>query len=204
LFLNNKKYIIENSHLNFIENQLKNMEKLFDAIYKLKKLKRTGWPMVGVVNGESVAEHVYAVAMFALIYNNDFGCDKDKLVTMALLHDLGESKIGDIVTDIGKNVVYSKEEKKHQEIEAVTELLKDDKDLLELYIECLEGKTKEARILIQLEKYEMMLQAYNYEKSGGSTKEQIQEFWDYADDFFKGKEVESMYLELKKKREGLK
>jgi putative hydrolase of HD superfamily len=179
------------------------MEKLIDAIYKLKKLKRTGWPMVGVEDGESVADHTFAVSMVALIYNQDFQCDREKLIIMALLHDLGESKIGDVVTDIGKTEIYNKEIKKKLETDAVKELLKGDQELLNLYLECLDGKTREAKILVQLEKYEMMLQAYNYQKDGETTKEQVQEFWDYADQFFKNKELESLYLELKNKRDSL-
>jgi putative hydrolase of HD superfamily len=176
------------------------MEKLLDAVYKLKKLKRTGWEMVGIQNGESVAEHSYAIIILALMYAEEFGCEKDKLVKMALIHDLGESRIGDLVTDIGNTEVLSKAEKEKIETEAVKDLVEGNQELVKLYLEFIEGNTKEARILSQLDKYEMMLQAFEYEKAGDVSNEKIQEFWDYADSFFKGKELEKLYLKLKSER----
>lgn len=179
------------------------MKKIFNTIYKLKRIKRTGWGMVGVTDSETVAEHTFGVATLAILFADKFKCDSRKLIQMAIIHDFGESIVGDIVTDIGKKEVYSKEEKKKLENNAVENILKGKDELLEIFKEFITAFSLEARIVHQLDKLEMMLQAFEYEKHGDTTKEKVQEFWDYADDFFKGKELEKIYLELKSEREKL-
>ena len=68
---------------------------------KSKRLLRTGWVREKVKDPESVAEHSFRVSVLAMVLTDKLGydLDKNKLIKMALLHDLGEVITGDIVTE---------------------------------------------------------------------------------------------------------
>src|SRR4051794_3581465 len=63
---------------------------------RLKRLKRSGWLRVGLPDPESVADHSYRLAIMALLLGPRLGVDADRLVRLALLHDLAESRVGDL------------------------------------------------------------------------------------------------------------
>ncbi|HUV72301.1 MAG TPA: HD domain-containing protein, partial [Clostridia bacterium] len=48
----------------------------------LKKIQRTGWVLKGVKDVESVAEHTWRVAIFALLFAKDLRLDELKTVKM--------------------------------------------------------------------------------------------------------------------------
>ena len=73
----------------------------FSTISKLKESKRAGWVLHGIQNGESVADHSFQVAIMAMFLANNVGVDQNKSVQMALIHDIGESVIGDVITERG-------------------------------------------------------------------------------------------------------
>ena len=83
----------------------------------LKQLYRQGWLRRGVPpeRCESIAEHSFGVAVLALwLAQAQPELDADKVVRMALLHDLGEVYAGDIVPSDG----VSEGEKHRREAEA--------------------------------------------------------------------------------------
>ena len=115
---------------------------------------------------------------------------------MALIHDLAEAKVGDITPLDG----ISKKEKHDLEEKAMIKLvnsLDNGKDLLSLWKEFEEGKTKEAKFVKRLDKLEMMFQAYEY----GITQPRVnlREFWDNTETF-DFEEVQQIYNQLKKLR----
>lgn len=64
----------------------------------LKRLKRTGWVDRGVPQGEveSVADHSLLTALTAWIAAaEDVSLDRDRVLKLALVHDLAEALIGD-------------------------------------------------------------------------------------------------------------
>ena len=68
---------------------------------KAKDIKRTGWVMQGIINPESITEHMYSCWFIALtLLPNDcpdiIGYDKQKILNMLLIHDLAETKLDDI------------------------------------------------------------------------------------------------------------
>jgi uncharacterized membrane protein (UPF0127 family) len=75
------------------------LQLLLDA-HRLKRTPRTGWALRGVADVESVADHSFGVAFTSLILAElvDQPLNKAKLLTIALLHDLPESVIGDLPT----------------------------------------------------------------------------------------------------------
>lgn len=71
---------------------------LFGHLNDLKSLKRTGWLDRGVPAGEveSVADHTALTALIAwLVALGDPALDADRILKLALVHDLAESIAGD-------------------------------------------------------------------------------------------------------------
>ncbi|MEM3907358.1 MAG: HD domain-containing protein, partial [Nitrososphaerota archaeon] len=64
------------------------LERIIEAIHRLKETKRTGWLERGVKDPESVASHSYGVAVLTLLIAHEKGLDTLNAVATALLHDL--------------------------------------------------------------------------------------------------------------------
>ena len=76
----------------------------------LKHLPRSGYQYLGT-GRESVAEHVYAVTMFAFVLAQlTPEADMQRLMTMCLLHDLPETRVGDL-NYVQKHYIDADEEK---------------------------------------------------------------------------------------------
>ena len=56
---------------------------LFHKVGKLKKIKRAGWTRLGISNPESVADHSFRCAFFAMIYGDLMDLDPEKMMKMA-------------------------------------------------------------------------------------------------------------------------
>jgi putative hydrolase of HD superfamily len=78
------------------------------VVGKLKTLKRTGWVNNGVTLPESVADHMYRMAMCSFLIT-DPALDRARLMKLAVVHDLAEALVGDIVPH---DVRYTKEQKR--------------------------------------------------------------------------------------------
>jgi len=141
---------------------------------QLKRLYRQGWLRVGVPRErcESVAEHSFGVATLVLFLSGKIldGIDPHKLLKMALVHDLGEARAGDITPHDG----VSADDKHAQEREGVALIaskLPHGGDLLSLWEEYEAGVSPEARLVRQLDRLEMALQACAYELDGEGSME---------------------------------
>ena len=76
----------------------------------LKHLPRSGYQFLGA-GRESVAEHVYATAFIAFVFSLlDPHVDAHRLITMCLVHDLPEARLGDI-NYVQKNYLQTNEPK---------------------------------------------------------------------------------------------
>ena len=96
-----------------------------------------------------------------------------------MLHDLAESKIGDHTPE-----QLSKEEKNKLENNAFNEIIKNLPDLiksqyLQIWQEYQENNSLESKIVHQIDKLEMVLQAKIYEKDGHS-QEKLESFFESA------------------------
>lgn len=101
----------------------------------------------------------------ALISYDMPGVDRDRCVKIALVHDIAEAIVGDITPSDG----VPKEEKNRRESEALNhmcEVLGDEeraKEIHELWTEYENNSTLEAKVVKDLDKVEMILQALEYE-----------------------------------------
>jgi len=64
----------------------------------LKKTPRSGWQFLAGATGESVADHSFRVAMIAFVLSRmeDEAVDADRLLRLALVHDLPEARTSDL------------------------------------------------------------------------------------------------------------
>jgi len=133
---------------------------------KSKKIKRTGWVREGVVEPESVAEHSFRLIVLAMTLGDYFEVDKEKLIKMAIIHDLGETSTGDLVVERGIVVNdLNKRDKEQREEKAISELFQEfSPDYKNIFREMIERKSKEALLFWQLDKLEMAMQAKEYEE----------------------------------------
>nr|XP_032649280.1 HD domain-containing protein 2 isoform X4 [Chelonoidis abingdonii] len=146
-----------------------------------ERVPRTGWVYRNVEKPESVSDHMYRMAVMALV-TEDKQLNKDRCVRLALVHDMAECIVGDIAP--ADNI--SKEEK-HQREEAamkhLTQLLSEDlrKEIYELWEEYEHQSTAEARFVKELDQCEMILQASEYEELE-KMPGRLQDFYDSTSD----------------------
>ena len=140
----------------------------------LKTTKRTGWVKQEVPDVESVADHSWRISLMAMIAsgNDNNSVDTNKCIKMALVHDLAESTVGDITPHCG----VSDEDKHQLELDAINHMttklgnMLGGDEILSLWKEYEEGTTEEARLVKDLDKLEMILQAQEYESDGNHGK----------------------------------
>jgi|TARA_B110000014_G_scaffold227739_1_gene187724 putative hydrolase of HD superfamily len=141
------------------------ISEFFFQIAGLKKLPRSGWKIkVGLDNSESVAEHSYMMSVMAMVLSDLKSLNSEKVIKMSILHDWAESKIGDFMPD---EIGYDK--KSELENYAMAEILESlpqsiQSDYQNIWDEFLVRNTPEARLVHELDKLEMALQAKIYEK----------------------------------------
>lgn len=168
---------------------------LFDFFYlvcELKKVRRKGWKeKVGIEYPESVADHSYSTAIMAMTLTDSGNLNNEKIIKMALLHDLAESITGDFMPE-----EISKESKKIAENDAMKEILNTlpenvAKHYNTIWQEYIEGASKEAILLHDIDKLEMAIQAAKYSSEGFST-DKLKLFVESARREIKSKELLQM------------
>lgn len=157
-----------------------NVLEFFNVIAKLKERKRSGWKVSGVKNSESIADHSFGVAVLVMILGKKKNLNLEKALKMALIHDLGESKTGDIIT--WKNFHATRKEKLKREWSALKEITKDlgetGREILELWREFEEGRSPEAKFVKSIDKFETVLQARVYRKKEKNLNSYIETFFE--------------------------
>lgn len=119
---------------------------------RLEALPRTGWLNAGISPCENISSHVFHVALITMwLCDQIEGLDEACALKMALLHDIGESLIGDLTPE-SKRLLG---EKAHQaERNAVQEIVGSGEwlELWERYHrrECMESRVVKAADLIHL------------------------------------------------------
>ena len=101
---------------------------LFLETLTLKRMPRTGWLTRGVPHVESVADHSFGVAFVALALCDALqaaadppqALDREKTLTMALLHDLAEVRLTDLPTS-ATNLIEA-DVKRRAEETAITDI----------------------------------------------------------------------------------
>ncbi|XP_075859109.1 5'-deoxynucleotidase HDDC2 isoform X1 [Microcebus murinus] len=168
---------------------------------QLKRVPRTGWIYRNVEQPESVSDHMYRMAVMAMVTKDDH-LNKDRCVRLALVHDMAECIVGDIAP--ADNI--PKEEKHRREEEAmkqITQLLPENlgKEFYELWevSEYETQSTAEAKFVKQLDQLEMILQASEYEDLENKPG-RLQDFYDSTAGKFSHPEILQLVSELEAER----
>ncbi len=146
---------------------------LMRDVLRLKRTVRSGWPYYGVRDAESVAEHSFGVAFLTIILVDElkargFELDAEKAIRMAVLHEIGESRISDLHLEARIWLGFEHVSKAEAAaVEAVLSQIGDSgKPLMELWREFEDGESVEAVVVRAADKIEMMLQGLEYEAEG--------------------------------------
>ncbi|KAF3337339.1 HD domain containing protein isoform X1 [Carex littledalei] len=133
--------------------------------HRLKTTKRKGWINQGIKGPESIADHMYRMAIMTLIAPDLPNIDRERCIKIAIVHDIAEAIVGDITPSDG----VPKAEKSRLEKEALDEMcrilgggLRAD-EIKELWAEYENNSSIEASIVKDFDKVEMILQALEYE-----------------------------------------
>jgi putative hydrolase of HD superfamily len=159
--------------------------RVMEVVVRLKEVSRTGWNKVfpagmkvktrRVENAESVADHSWGLAILTALLAEEFELDLVSTVIMALIHDINESRTGDIITatiEDPKERARVKERKKHAERKFMREFCGNLPEphrtqWLELWEEyAADEKTPRAQFVSQLDKIEACFQAVWYRERG--------------------------------------
>ncbi len=138
------------------------MKRNINFLYEIGTLKRVerAWQQVITTKVSNVAEHIFRVVMIAWIIAKEEKADVDKVLKIALIHDMAESRTGDIAF-MHRDYVKRDEDLAEEHIFKETSLQKDAKELLLEYSkrESLEAKiVKDAdNIDVDLELKELAL-----------------------------------------------
>ncbi len=137
----------------------------------LKDVRRAGWVRVGHAQAESVADHSWSVALLALLHCPP-ELDREKVLIMAILHDLAEVQIGDLTPYDG----VPPAEKHAREDAAMVDLLEEHPELLAIWRASEARESPESRFVKQMDLLDLRLQAERYYASRAISEEAALEF----------------------------
>ena len=162
----------------------------------LKSISRQGWiDKLSIKNPESVADHSYSMAIMAMIISDLENYDSEKILKMTLLHDLAESKIGDITPEqmTPENKMKIENDAFNKIIDQLPEIVKSQ--YLEIWKEYQNNNSKESLFVHQIDKLEMALQAKIYQKDG-KTIEDIEPFLESAKRSITEKKLKEIFTKI--------
>ncbi len=166
----------------------------------LDRVPRMGFVLRGVSEPESVSEHLWhvAVLVWALGGRVD-GLDLGRAVVMALVHDAGEVRLGDLPMTTSK--YFQPGAKAAAEATAFAELMHPFGDApAELLADLQARESAEARLVKDCDKLQLMLKVAHYERHGARG---LEEFWQHPGNFpsQEFEPVATLFAELKAWRE---
>lgn len=142
---------------------------LLGPIYDLKLQRRTGWVNRGIADPESVAEHMYCAFLLGLFFlpekHSEPTYDKNHVLRMILVHDIGEAITGDIPSP-EKTVEHEEDERKWVAFLAFSSAFpavgQDVSAIRTLYGEYKDPQTFNARVARDLDRLENLAQLHRY------------------------------------------
>lgn len=151
------------------------LKEFMDYAGRLKRLRRAGWVIRGIPEAESVADHSYRAALLGYLLAKERELDAEKVMIMLLIHDIGESIIGDIIPE-GEEFI----DKRKAEGEAVRRILNTlgtlGKEMYGIWEEFSYGNSEEAKLARMVDKAEMAYQAKEYKNMGFAIDEDMLQY----------------------------
>jgi len=188
---------------------MKNLVKFFHHVGRLKRMPRRGWVINDIKKGESIAEHIFRASLMAWVLGSARkGLNIERILKMALMHDICEIYSGDItpydsvlprngkarrklmrtwprLTKAQKFKISREKHKKEEE--GLNKLINDlpsaiKKEMKNLWMDYEKGLTPEGRFFKQTDRLENFLQALEYWKK--YKKPPQGPWWEWAREFF--------------------
>ncbi len=167
---------------------MKNLINFLLKTGKLKKIRRSGWVLRKVKDPETIAGHSFRLAILGWILGKKKEINPEKIIKLALIHDLCEVYSGDITPydDIlpkdekkqkellnkwprfsdkkKKEYIFKKHKKEWESLKKIVSDLSipDQKEIINLWCEYELGLSEESRFMKQLDKVENLIQALEY------------------------------------------
>ena len=173
------------------------IEEFFKIAANLKSIPRQGWiDKIGISSPESVADHVYSTSVMAMVLGDILNLNSEKLLKMSLLHDLSESVVGDITPE-----KISKGQKTRIENNTMKKILLQlpkqlQDDYLLIWNEFLQNDTVESKLLHEIDKLEMALQAVIYSTRDDYSLKTFQIFLNTANAHIQSPELKKIFNSL--------
>jgi putative hydrolase of HD superfamily len=155
---------------------------LTEVAFSLINLARTGWMLRGIPGSlaETVAEHSFMSALICMELSEDVkDLDVEKMAVYALLHDLGEAFIGDVVKNFSSSVGETKE---RIELESVEKGIENEL-AKKLYGEYSQQQSREAKMAKLCNYIATYIMGLRYREMGfrvddiiENTKKEIEDF----------------------------
>jgi len=182
-------------------NQTKNLISSLEHIYQLKTIPRSGWLQSGIApeGVESIASHSYGMSILIMHLRSELetnGVNVERALNMALVHDIAESIVGDL-TPLDN---VSESEKYVAEAAAFKQIVKGVREgeyFQDLWEDFESVKSPEAQVVKRIDKLDMLIQAYLYEKK---YELRLDSFWENMNDLFKGSESQPIYTYIRSNR----
>ena len=154
-------------------------------LQRLKRLDRTGWVLRGLPPGaESVAAHSYGVALTAMLLADECaargaGVDAERVLRLALLHDLQETRTGDMPRTVAQ--YYGAEARRRAERAAFDDVMRGTRAAeayARLHEDYEERASTEAKLVKAADVIDLLAQALAFERAGARG---LEEFWEGAE-----------------------
>lgn len=202
---------------------MKELVDFFNNVGKLKGMPRRGWVINDLKNKESIAEHTFRAALMAWILGKKKNLNIERIIKIALIHDLCEIYAGDTTpydTVLPRNKKkrqrlmktwprFSEKERKaisrekyikeKKGLEKLIAKLSPDikKEIKNLWLDYEKGLSPEGRFFRQTDRVETFLQSMEYWKK--YKKPPQKPWWLWAREFFDDPIVLEFIEEMDKK-----
>jgi len=157
----------------------------FQMLERLKTTRREGWRRFGIMDGESISDHMYRMSIITMFAPPSLSSrlNVPRCMQMALIHDMAESLVGDI-TPVDN---VAKPEKSRREEETMDYLCKGllgkvnggltGEEIRKVWREYEDSETLEAKFVHDVDKFELILQMLDYERSYKGKKDLSEFRW---------------------------
>lgn len=132
----------------------------------LKRVRRSGWWVVGIDDPETVAEHSFRAGLIGYFLAKKEGVDAYKVLVMTLFNDLHEARINDLHKMGQRYIDFPAAEKKvfKEQVRGLDSPLRAELERLRFELD--EQTSREAVVARDADILECLLQAKEYQAQG--------------------------------------
>lgn len=177
-----------------VTTQYNSLLNFFTEAGLLKRVKRSGWWVVGIKEAESVAEHSFRTAIVAYALAKMEGVSPYEAVMMALFNDIHEARINDLHKMGQRYIDFTKAEKSAflEQMLPLPRAIKEE--LTNLHQGYFKQKSRPAIIARDADILECLIQAKEYQCQGYIS---AKEFFKKAPGFLKTKSAKALWKAVK-------